>query len=114
MSRNPVIQNKGRSVVYTILTFILLTALFLSLAGYLYKETENIINTLDRMILSRTAEDSFVYNLNKNGEAVADTELFGYFTKLSQVCAITRIYIALHPYYNTCTQDFQVFLKYFN
>lgn len=52
----------------------------------IYKETENIINTLDKKILSRTAEDSFVYNLNKNGEAVADTELFGYFTKLSQVC----------------------------
>ncbi|MBR4857964.1 MAG: FAD:protein FMN transferase [Clostridia bacterium] len=50
-------------------------------------EIENIINTLDKMILSRTAEDSFVYNLNKNGEAVADTELFGYFTKLAEVSA---------------------------
>ncbi|MBE6820863.1 MAG: FAD:protein FMN transferase [Ruminococcaceae bacterium] len=51
-----------------------------------YKEIENTINTLDKMILSRTAEDSFIYNLNKNGEAIADTELFEYFTKLSEVC----------------------------
>ncbi len=51
-----------------------------------YKEIENIINTLDKMILSRTAENSFVYNLNKNGKAVADTELFGYFSLLSEVC----------------------------
>ncbi len=50
------------------------------------KEIENIINTLDKMILSRTEEDSFVYNLNKNGKAVADTKLFGYFTGLSEVC----------------------------
>ena len=50
------------------------------------KETENIINTLDTMILSRTAENSFVYNLNKNGEAVVDAQLFEYFTKLTEVC----------------------------
>ena len=49
-------------------------------------EIENIINTLDKMILSRTAEDSFVYSLNKNGEAVADVRLFEYFTKLAEVC----------------------------
>ncbi len=50
------------------------------------EEVKNIINTLDAKILSRTAEDSFVYNLNKSGEAVADEKLFAYFSQLSQVC----------------------------
>ena len=41
MSRNVVKKKKGRTVVYTILTFVLLSALFLSLAGYLYTDAEN-------------------------------------------------------------------------
>lgn len=51
-----------------------------------HKEIQSIINKLDKAILSRTEENSFIYNLNKNGEAVADTKLFEYFLKLNEVC----------------------------
>ena len=50
------------------------------------QEIENIIGTLDTKILSRTAEGSFVYNLNKNGEAVPDAEVAAYFSLLAEVC----------------------------
>ena len=50
------------------------------------EEIKNVINTLDTMILSRTSKDSFIYSLNNNDEAVADTELFDCFVTLSQVC----------------------------
>ena len=41
MSINPSAQKKGKSVIYTLLTCILLVALFLSLAGSLYSDTED-------------------------------------------------------------------------
>ena len=41
MSRNPVIKKKGGLVAYTMLTFVLLAALFLSLATFLYTDAEN-------------------------------------------------------------------------
>lgn len=50
------------------------------------QEIESIIGTLDTKILSRTAEGSFIYNLNKNGEAVPDAEIAAYFSLLAEVC----------------------------
>lgn len=50
------------------------------------QEIEKIIGTLDTKILSRTAEGSFIYNLNKNGEAVPDAEVAAYFSLLAEVC----------------------------
>ena len=41
MSINFVKQKKGKSVLYTILTFVLLSALFLALAGHLYTDAES-------------------------------------------------------------------------
>ena len=41
MTRNFVGKKRGKTVLYTILTFVLLSALFLSLAGYLYNDAEN-------------------------------------------------------------------------
>ncbi len=50
------------------------------------QEIENIIATLDTKILSRTAEGSFIFNLNKNGSAVPDAEIAAYFSLLAEVC----------------------------
>lgn len=41
MSKNVVKKKNGKNVIYTILTFFLLSALFLSLAAYLYTDAEN-------------------------------------------------------------------------
>ena len=41
MSRNPVIKKKGKAVAYTLLTFVLLVALFLALAVHLYTQADN-------------------------------------------------------------------------
>ena len=41
MSRNPVIKKKGKAVAYTLLTFVLLVALFLALAVHLYPQADN-------------------------------------------------------------------------
>lgn len=49
-------------------------------------EIKNIVDTLDTKILSRTAEGSFVYNLNKNGGADIDAEIAAYFSLLTEVC----------------------------
>lgn len=51
-----------------------------------YAEIKNIVDSLDTKILSRTAEGSFVYNLNKNGEADTDAETAAYFSLLTEVC----------------------------
>ena len=41
MSKNVVKKKNGKNVIYTILTFVLLSALFVALAGYLYADAEN-------------------------------------------------------------------------
>ncbi len=50
------------------------------------KEIKSTVETLDTRILSRTAEGSFVYDLNKNGEAHPDAEMAAYFSLLAEVC----------------------------
>lgn len=48
-------------------------------------EIQNIVEKLDLETLSRTAENSVVYNLNKSGEAELDADIAAYFTLLSDV-----------------------------
>lgn len=48
-------------------------------------EIQNIVEKLDLEILSRTAENSVVYNLNKNGTADLEADIAAYFTLLADV-----------------------------
>jgi len=48
-------------------------------------EIQDIVEKLDLNILSRTAENSVVYNLNKNGESVLDAETSEYFSLLADI-----------------------------
>lgn len=48
-------------------------------------EIKKIVENLDLKILSRTAEGSVVYNLNKNGEAQLDTETEEYISLLADI-----------------------------
>lgn len=50
-----------------------------------FAEIQNIVKNLDLNILSRTAENSVVYNLNKNGEAELEPDIAEYFTLLADV-----------------------------
>ena len=52
----------------------------------LSQEIKSIIESLDTETLSRTAENSFVYTLNKNGEAYPDEKMAEYFEMLRKVC----------------------------
>ncbi len=49
-------------------------------------EIEKIVRNLDENILSRTAENSLVYNLNKNGSGEVDLQTAVYFSMLLDVC----------------------------
>ncbi len=48
-------------------------------------EIQDIVEKLDLEILSRSAENSVVYNLNKNGESVLDAETSEYFSLLADI-----------------------------
>lgn len=48
-------------------------------------EIKNIVENLDLKILSRTSENSVVYNLNKNGEAQPDAETAAYISLLADI-----------------------------
>ena len=54
-------------------------------ADQILAEAENIVKNLDLNILSRTAKNSVVYKLNKNGESVLDTETSEYFSLLADI-----------------------------
>lgn len=49
------------------------------------EEIESIVERLDYKVLSRTAEGSIVYNLNKNGETLIDTETAAYISLLADI-----------------------------
>ncbi len=48
-------------------------------------EIKKIIENLDLNVLSRTSENSVVYNLNKNGESLLDAETAAYLSLLSDI-----------------------------
>lgn len=48
-------------------------------------EIKNIVENLDLKVLSRTAENSVIYNLNKNGEAQPDAETAAYISLLADI-----------------------------
>lgn len=48
-------------------------------------EIKKTIENLDLNVLSRTSENSVIYNLNKNGEALLDTETAAYFSLLADI-----------------------------
>ncbi len=50
------------------------------------QDIEDIIGNLDLKILSRKAEGSFVYDLNKNRSASPDAKMTEYFETLREVC----------------------------
>ena len=52
----------------------------------LLQDIEDIIGNLDSEILSRTAEGSFVYDLNKNDWAIPDVKMTEYFETLREIC----------------------------
>ena len=41
MSKNPAANKNGKSVIYTLITFVVLVALFLSLVSFLYTDAES-------------------------------------------------------------------------
>lgn len=49
-------------------------------------EIQYTVENLDVNTLSRTAENSVVYTLNKNGEAELDADITAYFTLLADIC----------------------------
>lgn len=50
-------------------------------------EIQSIVEKLDSEVLSRTAENSAVFSLNKNGEAELDSETAAYFSLLADISA---------------------------
>lgn len=49
-------------------------------------EIQQIVEHLDTGVLSRTAEDSVISNLNKNGEADLSADVAAYFSLLLEIC----------------------------